>query len=128
MTLHDVVLQQIINGLSLGASYLFLALGFRMVYGIIELINFAHFNIFMVGSFIAMFALQSLGLHGQSRLLTGWPLVGALSLGFAATMLASVCLGVVIERVALPPMRNVKGTGAMLTTIGVSLLLVSIIR
>ena len=49
MTLRDIVLQQIINGLSLGAMYSLLALGFTMVYGIIELINFAHFNIFMVG-------------------------------------------------------------------------------
>ncbi|TMI93834.1 MAG: branched-chain amino acid ABC transporter permease [Bacillati bacterium ANGP1] len=127
MTLHDVVLQQIINGLSLGAMYSLLALGFTMVYGIIELINFAHFNIFMVGSFIAMFALQALGLHGQSRLLTGWPLVGALSLGFSSTMLASGGIGVVIERVALRPMRNVKGTAAMITTIGVSYILFNII-
>jgi len=127
MTLHDVVLQQIINGLSLGAMYSLLALGFTMVYGIIELINFAHFNIFMVGSFIAMFALQALGLHGQSRLLTGWPLVGALSFGFASTMLASGGIGVVIERVALRPMRNVKGTAAMITTIGVSYILFNII-
>ena len=127
MTLRDIVLQQIINGLSLGAMYSLLALGFTMVYGIIELINFAHFNIFMVGSFIAMFALQFLGLHGQSRLLTGWPLVGALSLGFASTMLATGLLGVAIERIALRPMRNVRGTAAMITTIGVSYILFNVI-
>ncbi len=127
MTLQDVLLQQVINGLSLGAMYSLLALGFTMVYGIIELINFAHFNIFMVGSFIAMFALQFLGLSGQSRLLTGWPLIGVLFFGFASTMLASGLLGILIERVALRPMRNVKGTAAMITTIGVSYILFNII-
>ena len=48
MDFQDVLLQQIINGVSLGAMYALLALGFTMIYGIIELINFAHFNIFMV--------------------------------------------------------------------------------
>ena len=64
MSSWDILLQQIINGLSLGAMYALLALGFTMVYGIIELINFAHFNIFMVGSFIAMWMMQAHGLHG----------------------------------------------------------------
>ncbi len=127
MTYQDVLLQQIINGLSIGAMYSLLALGFTMVYGIIELINFAHFNIFMVGSFIAMWALQSIGIVGQGRSLMGLPLIGALSLAFAATMLASGLLGVVIERVALRPMRSVKGTAAMITTIGVSYILFNII-
>ena len=49
MSSWDILLQQIINGVSLGAMYSLLALGFTMVYGIIELINFAHFNVFMVG-------------------------------------------------------------------------------
>ena len=57
----DLLLQQAINGLSLGAMYALLALGFTLVYGILELINFAHFNVFMVGSFIAMGTLQALG-------------------------------------------------------------------
>ena len=55
MTTFDLLLQQTINGLSLGAMYALLALGFTLVYGILELINFSHFNVFMVGSFIAMF-------------------------------------------------------------------------
>ncbi len=127
MTFQDVLLQQIINGLSLGAMYSLLALGFTMVYGIIELINFAHFNVFMVGSFIALLALQALGLYGQSHLLTGLPLVGALSFGFGVTMLVSGGLGVLIERTALRPMRNVPGTAAMITTIGVSYILFNIV-
>jgi len=127
MTYQDVLLQQIINGLSLGAMYALLALGFTMVYGIIELINFAHFNVFMVGSFIALAVLESLGLHGQSRVLFGLPLAGALALAFATTMLVSGALGVLIERVALRPMRGVTGTAAMITTIGVSYILFNII-
>src|SRR5579864_1965922 len=98
MTFSDVILQQIINGLSLGAMYSLLALGFTMVYGIIELINFAHFNIFMVGSFVAMFVLQWIGLSGQSHTLTGMALVDALGLAFATTMLVCGLLGVAIER------------------------------
>ena len=127
MTHTDVLIQQLINGLSLGAMYSLLALGFTMVYGIIELINFAHFNIFMVGSFIAAVALQSLGLSGQSRVLYGAPLVGALGLAFLAAMLFCGALGVVIERVGLRPMRHVKGTAAMITTIGISYILFNVV-
>ncbi len=53
MSPFDVLLQQMINGLSLGAMYALLALGFTLVYGILELINFSHFNVFMVGCFVA---------------------------------------------------------------------------
>jgi branched-chain amino acid transport system permease protein len=127
MRFEDVLLQQVINGLSLGAMYSLLALGFTMVYGIIELINFAHFNVFMVGSFIAMFALQAVGLQGQSRVLTGMPLLDALVLAFGSTMLVSGLIGVVIERTALRPMRHVRGTAAMITTIGISYILFNVI-
>ncbi len=65
MDFQDLLLQQIINGLSLGAMYSLLALGFTMVYGIIELINFAHFNVFMVGSFFGLWVLEATGLIGQ---------------------------------------------------------------
>jgi branched-chain amino acid transport system permease protein len=127
MTFRDILLQQIINGLSLGAMYSLLALGFTMVYGIIELINFAHFNVFMVGSFIAMGALQLIGISGQASLLGGAHLAGVLSLAFGSTMLLSGVLGVLIERIALRPMRGVPGTAAMITTIGVSYILFNVI-
>jgi len=52
VTTFDLLLQQTINGLSLGAMYALLALGFTLVYGILELINFSHFNVFMIGSFV----------------------------------------------------------------------------
>src|SRR6266699_1698452 len=127
MSFQDILLQQIINGLSLGAMYSLLALGFTMVYGIIELINFAHFNIFMVGSFFAMWVLKLTGLVGQRVILTGLPLVGVLLLALIGVMLFCGILGVLVERTMLRPMRNVPGTAAMITTIGVSYILFNII-
>src|ERR1700688_2627751 len=127
MTLQDVLIQQVINGVSLGAIYSLLALGFTMVDGIIELINFAHFNIFMVGSFIAMWVLELVGLTGQKVILTGFPLVGVLLLALVVTMVLTGALGVLIERVALRPLRGVSGTAAMITTIGVSYILFNLV-
>ena len=127
MSYSDVLLQQVINGVSLGAMYALLALGFTMVYGIIELINFAHFNVFMVGSFFAMWILKLMGLVGQRVILTGLPLLGVLLLALVAVMLFCGVLGVVIERTVLRPLRNAAGTAAMITTIGVSYILFNII-
>jgi branched-chain amino acid transport system permease protein len=127
MTFTDLLLQQTINGLSLGAMYALLALGFTLVYGILELINFAHFNVFMVGSFIGLWTLEALGLNGQSVVMTGLPLIGVMLVALAVTMVASGVLGVVIERLSLRPLRNVKGPAAMITTIGVSYVLFNII-
>jgi branched-chain amino acid transport system permease protein len=127
MSHWDVLLQQVINGVSLGAMYSLLALGFTMVYGIIELINFAHFNVFMVGSFIAMWALEAMGFAGQSHVLHGLPLAGILVAAFIITMLGSGILGVAIERFALRPLRGVSGTAPMITTIGMSYILYNVI-
>jgi branched-chain amino acid transport system permease protein len=123
MSETSVLLQQLVNGLSLGAMYALLALGFTLVYGIMELINFAHFNVFMVSSFIGMWALQFLGIQGQGRVLTGFALAGVLIFAFAATMVCAGVLGVAIERLSLRPLRGVRGTAAMITTIGVSYIL-----
>src|SRR3974390_3427682 len=122
-----VLLQQVINGLSLGAMYALLALGFTLVYGILELINFAHFNVFMVSSFIGMGALQLLGISGQGQTLSGFALAGVLAFAFAATMFAAGGLGVAIERISLRPLRGVRGPAAMITTIGVSYILFNIV-
>ena len=107
--------------------YALLAIGFTMVYGILELINFAHFNVFMIGSFLGLWALEALGLSGQSQVLTGLDLVGALAFAFAVAMLGSGVLGVAIERIALRPLRGIPGTTGMITTIGVSYILFNII-
>ena len=127
MTHADVYLQQVINGTSLGAMYALLALGFTLVYGILELINFSHFNVFMVGSFVGLGTLEALGVTPNGVALTGFALAGVLLVTFAVTMVASGVLGVVIERVALRPLRNVKGPAAMITTIGVSYMLFNLV-
>ena len=124
---YTVLLQQVINGLSLGAMYALLAIGFTLVYGIMELINFAHFNVFMVGSFLGMWALQSLGLSGQDQVLTGVGLIGTLGIAFLVAMLGSGVLGVAIERIALRPLRGITGTTGMITTIGVSYILFNVV-
>jgi branched-chain amino acid transport system permease protein len=127
MTTFDLLLQQTINGLSLGAMYSLLALGFTLVYGILELINFSHFNVFMVGSFVALWVLEMFGLSGQDVILTGLPLAGVLLVTFAVTMVFCGGLGVTIERLCLRPLRNVKGPAAMITTIGVSYILFNVV-
>ena len=103
MSSLDLLIQQTINGVSLGAMYALIALGFTLVYGILELINFAHFNVFMVGSFIALYVLQAFGLDGQSVLLTGWALAGVLLVALGVTMVGCGVLGVLIERLSLRP-------------------------
>jgi branched-chain amino acid transport system permease protein len=127
MDFQDLLLQQIINGLSLGAMYSLLALGFTMVYGIIELINFAHFNVFMVGSFFGLWVLEATGLIGQRSTLEGLPLVGVLLLAFVCTMLLSGLLGIFIERTALRSVRQLRGTAPMILTIGISYILYNVV-
>ena len=127
MTTFDLLLQQTINGLSLGAMYSLLALGFTLVYGILELINFSHFNVFMIGSFVALWTLELFGLSGQDVVLTGLPLAGVLIVAFVVTMLFCGMLGVLVERITLRPLRNVKGPAAMITSIGVSYILFNVI-
>ena len=127
MTSGDVLLQQAINGLSLGSMYALLALGFTLVYGIMELINFSHFNVFMVGSMIGMLTLQALGVVGQETVMSGLPLVGVLLVAFVVSMVACGGIGVGIERFLLRPLRGVKGPAAMITTIGVSYVLFNVV-
>ena len=127
MTVADVYLQQLINGLSLGAMYALLALGFTLVYGILELINFAHFNVFMVGSFVGLGMLELFGVAAGAPPLAGVWLAVVLVVTFVVTMLASGLLGVAIERIALRPLRNVRGPAAMITTIGVSYILFNLV-
>jgi branched-chain amino acid transport system permease protein len=127
MTLTDVLIQQIVNGLALGMMYSLLALGFTMVYGIIELINFAHFSVFMSGTFVGLFVLHLLGFTGDSLGLWGLALPATLLLVFGVTMVATGLLGVAIERVCLRPLRGVSGTAPMITTIGVAFILINVV-
>jgi branched-chain amino acid transport system permease protein len=120
---ETVVLQQLVNGLSLGMMYALLALGFTMVYGIIELINFAHFNVFMSGTFFGLWFLAFLGFGRTTKPLSGAGLVLVLIGAFAFTMVVTGALGAIIERLCLKPLRGISGTAPMITTIGVSLIL-----
>ena len=127
MSFFEVIVQQIVNGLALGMMYALLALGFTMVYGIIELINFAHFSVFMTGTFIGLTILNLIGFTGSSKALSGLPLAGTLLLVFGATMTLTGLLGVVIERICLRPLRGISGTAPMITTIGVAFILINLV-
>ncbi len=112
----DVLLQQLVNGLILGSLYALVALGYTMVYGILELINFAHGEIVMLG---AMVSVTVLGL----LVAAGVPLPLALALALAAAVLVCVATGVLVERVAYRPLRNAPRLAPLITAIGVSIVL-----
>lgn len=110
--------QQLINGLSLGAFYALIALGYTMVYGVLRFINFAHGDIFMLGAFSGYFL--------TPRLLPKFP--GALApLGVAAVLFATMAIcalmGIIIERLAYRPLRSKPKLTVLITAIGVSLFL-----
>ncbi|HEY4039615.1 MAG TPA: branched-chain amino acid ABC transporter permease [Burkholderiaceae bacterium] len=114
----DTLVQQVINGLVLGSLYALIALGYTMVYGVLNLINFAHGDVLMVG---ALAALSAVGvLHGLWPGLPGWAL---LILGMLAAIPVCVSLSLVIERVAYRPLRNAPRLAPLITAIGVSILI-----
>jgi branched-chain amino acid transport system permease protein len=117
--------QQLINGLSLGAIYAVVALGYTMVYGIIELINFAHGDVYTAGSFVALAVLV---LMGATHRMTGLALAFALTVVFAVTMLVTGATGVVIERFAYRPLRGRQRLAPLLTAIGVSFSLENLLQ
>lgn len=105
----EQILQQLINGVSLGSIYALMALGYTMVYGIINLINFAHGEIYMVGAYV------------------GFALTSFLGIGFFPSLLISMVacsiLGMAIEKIAYKPIRNSTRIAALITAISVSLFL-----
>src|SRR5499425_3119365 len=113
----EVLVQQTINGLTRGAVCGLIALGYTMVYGIIELINFAHGDVFMLGLFIS---LAWFSLLGVTKTLVGWHLVTILPLVFLLTMLTTAVLNVTIDRVAYRPLRRSTRLAPLITAIGVS--------
>src|SRR2546430_16456474 len=122
----DIFAQQLINGLTLGMMYALLALGFTMVYGIMGLINFAHFNIFMVGAFASLLVLRALGVH-DGQVLSAVAIAGIFLATLIAVMLFTGVLGILIERISLRPMRGAPGTGPMIATIGINFILLNIV-
>jgi branched-chain amino acid transport system permease protein len=122
----SIIVQQVINGITLGMMYALLALGFTMVYGIMGLINFAHFNIFMVGAFAGLLVLQAFGVH-DGQVLSAGAMIGIFLVALCAVMAFTGFLGIVIERISLRPMRGVPGTGPMIATIGINFILLNIV-
>ena len=120
MEWHEVLVQQTINGLTRGAVFALVALGYTMVYGIIELINFAHGDVFMLG---LVFSLSYFTLIGMAKVLHGWQLVTILPLVFVATMVTTGLINVTIDRLAYRPLRRAPRLAPLITAIGVSFML-----
>jgi branched-chain amino acid transport system permease protein len=107
--------QHVVNGLTLGAIYALIALGYTMVYGILKFINFAHGEVLMAGTYAALF------LYDAARMSLPAPV--AFALAVAAGMAASAFLGVAVERLAYRPLRNAPRLAPLLSAIGVSIIL-----
>ncbi len=111
----DIFLQQILNGLLLGSIYALVALGYTMVYGILDLLNFAHGDLVMIGAMVALSVVMALG--------TSLPVVIVVLIATAAAIVVCVALGLTIERVAYRPLRRAPRLAPLITGIGVSILL-----
>ncbi|HYR25513.1 MAG TPA: branched-chain amino acid ABC transporter permease [Aquabacterium sp.] len=112
----DTFIQQLINGLVLGCMYALVALGYTMVYGIVNLINFAHGEVLMVGALVSWTVVTALGD-------TGWPGWLLLVLSLLAAMVACMGLNYAIEKLAYRPLRNAPRLAPLITAMGMSLLL-----
>lgn len=123
--MHDQFWAQTLDGLTIGSIYALIALGYTLVYGVLRLINFAHSEVFMVGIFGSLVAVETMGVHPGDPTLTGAMLVATLIIALVAGMAASGVTAVVIERVAYRPLRrrNAPRLAALITAIGISLVL-----
>src|SRR6185503_16569383 len=109
--------QQLINGLTLGAIYALIAIGYTMVYGIIGMINFAHGEVYMIGAFISIITFIVLGILG----ITFIPL--ALMVVLLSTMVFTAAYGWSVERIAYRPLRGSVRMAPLISAIGMSLFL-----
>ncbi len=116
MTPGELFLQQILNGLTIGAVYALIALGYTMVYGIIQLINFAHGEVFMLGSYMGLTVFLLAGTIGSGG-------VGWLLLALCTATVGCSLLGLAVERVAYRPLRQAPKLSVLITAIGVSFFL-----
>lgn len=105
----EIFIQQLANGISIGSLYALIAIGYTMVYGILRLINFAHGDIFMMAAYFMVFSVVNFGLPWY--------------LSVVVVIIATVLLGVLIEKVAYKPLRNAPRMSIMISAIGVSFLL-----
>ncbi|HYF27509.1 MAG TPA: branched-chain amino acid ABC transporter permease [Baekduia sp.] len=113
-------LQDVKTGLSNGTIWALIALGYTLVYGIIELINFAHGEVFMIGSFVAVSIWQTFEVDSTSSVLV---IIGSMFVGIAAAMLVSGSLNTMIERVGYRPLRAAPRLAPLITAIGMSFIL-----
>src|SRR4051812_30503303 len=123
--LSDQFWPQTVDGLTLGAIYALIALGYTLVYGVLRLINFAHSEIFMIGVFATLFMFHAMGVNAGDPSSHGLALFGLLLGAAAAAMAASGVAAVVMERLAYRPLRR-RGAprlAALITAIGISLTL-----
>lgn len=114
-----MLLQQIINGLTLGAVYALIALGYTMVYGILQLINFAHGEVYMLGAYLGIIILGFLTSIG----VTAVSLPLAIIITLILSMLFCAAYGMTIERIAYKPLRNAPRLSPLISAIGVSIFL-----
>ena len=114
-------LQELVNGITTGALYSLVALGFSMVYGVLKLLNFAHGDLYMVGAYIGFFVIQWFG--GAQHLTIAVPLLLLIMFVLAAGLVGG--LGVAIERFAYRPLRDAPRIAPLITAIGVSFFLES---
>jgi branched-chain amino acid transport system permease protein len=111
--------QELVNGITTGALYALVALGFSMVYGVLKLLNFAHGDLYMVGAFIGYFVIQWFG--GPTKLTIPVPLLLVIMFVLAAVVVGA--LGVAIERFAYRPLRDAPRIAPLITAIGISFFL-----
>jgi branched-chain amino acid transport system permease protein len=113
------ILQQLINGITLGSIYALIALGYSMVYGVLELINFAHGDVFMVGTFVVVGVTDRFNLSGASLTVV----IPALLVAMIAAMALCAALGFAIEKIAYRPLRRAPRLAPLISAIGVSFFL-----
>ncbi|MBI3230657.1 MAG: branched-chain amino acid ABC transporter permease [Burkholderiales bacterium] len=113
----DTFIQQIINGLVLGSMYALIALGYTMVYGVLNLINFAHGDVLMVGAMVGLTILKLLNIYAPDL-----PGIVKLIISILGAIPAAIAVNVLIERVAYRPLRNAPRLAPLITAIGVSIL------
>ena len=121
----DYFLQQLINGVTLGSIYGLIAIGYTMVYGIIGMINFAHGDIFMVGSFVALILIVALGITAATPVLL---LILALALVLVVAMALTAVWGWTVERIAYRPLRGSFRLAPLITAIGASIALQNFVQ
>lgn len=114
----EMLLQQVINGLTIGSVYALLALGFTMIFGVLNLINFAHGEFFSIGAYVSMTVLVMGGL-----LTVGLPLPIIVIVMFAVAIAASSSVGVIVERLAYRPIGRERRIQLLITSLGVSIFL-----